>query len=65
MATNHIEVIGVILLFLFSVSMFVQGYLILHGKGGYSNVHKDKWTAINTRRRLEKLLKDKTHGNME
>jgi|TARA_B100000035_G_scaffold298361_1_gene292042 hypothetical protein len=65
MATDHIEVIGVTLAFLFAISMFVQGYLILHGKGGYRNVHKEKAESINMRRRVEKLLKDKTHGDME
>ena len=65
MAQHNIEVIGITLLLVFAATMFYQGTMILRGHRGYSNVHKDKWTAINTRRRLEKLLKDKTHGDME
>jgi hypothetical protein len=65
MVTDNIEVIGIVLLLLFSATMFYQGTMILRGHRGYRHVHRDEQEAINTRRRLEKLLKDKTHGDME
>ena len=65
MASDHIEVIGITLLLVFAATMFYQGTMILRGHRGYRHVQRDKQEAINTRRRLEKLLKDKTHGDME
>ena len=65
MVTDNIEVIGIVLLLLFAATMFYQGTMILRGHRGYRHVQRDEQEAINTRRRLEKLLKDKTHGDME
>jgi len=62
---NFIEWIGVVLLFLFGVSMFIQGHFIFHGKRGYRHCERDQHDSINTRRRLEELLKDQIHDDME
>jgi len=54
-----IEWIGVALLFLFGVTMIYHGHMITHSKRGYRNCQKEKEDAINTRRRIEELLRNK------
>jgi putative Mn2+ efflux pump MntP len=56
---NVIEWIGVILLFVFGVTMIYQGHMIYHSKRGYRHTEKQKQDAINTRRRIEELLRNK------
>ena len=60
MAQNHvIEWVGIITLFLFGVTMIVQGHFILHGKYGYRHDEREKHKMESTRRQIEDLFKDK------
>lgn len=60
MAQNHlIEWLSVILLFVFGISMIIQGYFILYGKGGYKNAQLEKIKMNNVRRQVEELFKNK------
>ena len=60
MVEYHIvEWVGVITLFLFGLTMICQGHFIFHGKHGYKHVEREKKKSEETRRRLEKLLKNK------
>ena len=55
---HFVEIIGAIFLFIFGMTMFYQGYMVLNQKNGYShrNLRVD---SENMRRRIETLLKDK------
>ena len=60
MVKNHIvDLIGILTLFLFGITMIVQGHFIYHGKNGYKHCGRDKQQSEETRRRIEELLKDK------
>jgi|TARA_B100002019_G_scaffold128101_1_gene110246 ABC-type nickel/cobalt efflux system permease component RcnA len=54
-----IDVIGTALLLVFGLTMIYQGHMIYHSKRGYRHAEKQKQDAINTRRRIEELLRDK------
>jgi ABC-type nickel/cobalt efflux system permease component RcnA len=58
MAEHYIEITGVILLFVFGMTMLYQGHLILLQKNGYSH-RNQKIESANMRKRIETLLKDK------
>jgi hypothetical protein len=55
---HFVEIIGAIFLFIFGMTMFYQGYMVLNQKNGYSHCNK-KIESANMRRRIETLLKDK------
>ena len=57
--TPVIEWVGVILAFIFGVTMFCQGHAIFHGKYGYRHTEREKKKSQDTRRQIEDLLKDK------
>jgi len=57
--TPVIEWVGVILAFIFGVTMFWQGHAIFHGKYGYKHTEREKKKSENTRKQIENLLKDK------
>jgi UPF0716 family protein affecting phage T7 exclusion len=57
MAQNHIELIGIVLLLLFAITMFYQGTMILRQEQGYSQRYI-KRDMENMRRRVEELLKN-------
>ena len=60
MAENHIiEWIGVVLLFLFGVTMICQGHAIFHGKYGYKHTEREKKKMSDAREQVENLFKDK------
>jgi len=60
MAQNHIvEWVGVITLFLFGVTMIVQGHFIIHGKYGYRHCEREKQNSANVRKQLEKIINAK------
>tara|TARA_B100000085_G_C18191691_1_gene369854 strand:- start:334 stop:513 length:180 start_codon:yes stop_codon:yes gene_type:complete len=59
MAQNNIELIGTGLLFIFGVTMICQGHAIFHGKYGYKHTEREKHNSLETRKRIEKLLKGK------
>ena len=57
--TPVIEWVGVILAFIFGVTMFCQGHAIFHGKYGYRHTEREKKKSQDTRKQIEDLLKDK------
>ena len=60
MAQNHIiDWIGIVLAFSFGMTMFYHGHAIFHGKNGYKHTEREKHKSAETRKRIEKLLKDK------
>ncbi|BCU98909.1 MAG: hypothetical protein CM15mV24_1340 [Bellamyvirus sp.] len=59
MSENNLELIGTVLLFIFGLTMIYQGHLIFHGKYGYRHCEREQRKSEDTRRRIEKLLKDK------
>ena len=59
MAQHNIELIGTGLLFIFGVTMICQGYAIFHGKSGYKHTEREKHKSLETRKRIEMLLKGK------
>ena len=60
MAQDHIiEWIGVVTLFLFGVTMIIQGHFIYHQKHGYSRKEtEDPEARDRTRRQIEKVLRN-------
>ena len=60
MVENHtLEWIGVILLFLFGITMICQGHFIFHGKHGYKHTERENKKMSDARKQVEKLLKGK------
>jgi len=59
MAQHYAEIIGIILLLIFSATMFYQGTCILKGQRGYSLRNYLNQDSTNMRKRIEELLKDK------
>ena len=57
--TPVIEWVGVILAFIFGVTMFCQGHAIFHCKYGYRHTEREKKKSQDTRKQIEDLLKDK------
>ena len=56
---NTLELIGTVLLFLFSVTMICQGHAIFHGKYGYKHTEREKKKMTDARRQVEQLFQDK------
>jgi len=60
MAQDHIvEWIGVVTLFLFGVTMIIQGHFIVTGKHGYKHVEREKQKMESARKQVEELFKKK------
>ena len=60
MAQDHIiEWIGVVLLFVFGITLMCQGHFIIAGKHGYRHSEREKQKMNNTRKQVEELFKDK------
>ena len=60
MAENHTaELIGTIALFLFGITMIVQGHFIYHGKYGYRHIDREKNKMSTARKQVEDLFKSK------
>ena len=60
MAQDHIvEWIGVVTLFLFGVTMIIQGHFIVTGKHGYKHTEREKQKMESARKQVEELLKKK------
>jgi len=59
MAQDHIiEWIGVVTLFLFGVTMIIQGHFIYHNKHGYSRKDSERQEARDqVRRQVEAILR--------
>ena len=59
MDQHYPEIIGIVLLLVFSATMFYQGTCILRGQRGYSLRDYMKQDSTTMRKRIEELLKDK------
>ena len=59
MAQHYPELIGIVLLLVFAVTMFYQGTLIMAGKRGYRHCEREKQKMDNARKQVENLFKDK------
>ena len=59
MVENHIiDWIGVILLFVFGITMFCQGHFIIHNKNGYTRKDSEfQERRDQVRRQAEKILR--------
>ena len=58
-SSTLINWLGTVLLFLFGVTMIVQGHFIYHGKYGYKHSDREKKKMSNARKQVENLLKSK------
>ena len=57
---NFVEWIGVITLFLFGITMIIQGHFIYHGKHGYSRKdYDDQQKKDHVRKQVERVIKGK------
>jgi len=60
MVTNKIvEWVGVVTLFLFGITMIIQGHFIFHGKHGYRHSEREREKMNNTRKQIEDMFKEK------
>jgi len=58
MAQDHlIEWLGVVLLFVFGITMILQGYFIINGKYGYKHIEREQIKMSNVRKQVEELFK--------
>jgi len=57
MAEHYPELIGILLLLIFAVTMFYQGTMIIKGHCGYIHMDREKQKMINMRKRVEDLMK--------
>ena len=58
-SSTLINWLGVITLFLFGITMIIQGHFIFHGKYGYKHTDREKRKMTKTRKQIEDLLKTK------
>jgi len=58
-SSTFINWLGVITLFLFGITMIIQGHFIFHGKYGYKHTDREKQKMSKTRKQIEDLLKTK------
>ena len=66
MAQDYIiEWIGVVLLFLFGITMICQGHAIFHGKYGYRHTERDKKRSADIRKQLEEIINANGHSTEE
>ena len=56
---SFIEWLGVITIFLFGITMIIQGHFIFHGKHGYKHCEREKKKSADIRKQVEQLLKNK------
>lgn len=60
MAQDHIvDWLLTILLFIFGITMIVQGHFIVSGKYGYKHCERENKKMLNARKQVEKLLEGK------
>ena len=58
-SSTFINWLGVVTLFLFGITMIIQGHFIFHGKYGYKHTDREKQKMSKTRKQVEDLLKTK------
>ena len=56
---NFVEWLGVVALFIFGITMLIQGHFIFHGKYGYRHAEREKQKMGSARKQVEDLFKDK------
>lgn len=56
---RSLEWFGIILLFLFGITMIWQGHMIFHGKRGYRHSEREQLKKDIARKQVEELLKGK------
>ena len=62
--STFIERLGVVLAFIFGITMFYQGHLIFHQKNGYSTKETENPEARDRiRRQVEKVLRDQQNDS--
>ena len=59
MVRHYPEIIGIVLLLIFAATMFYQGTMIMRGKCGYIHMDHEKQKMLDTRKRVEELMKEK------
>mgnify|MGYP001269138585 CR=1 FL=1 len=62
MATDSVIILQwilVVVVFFVGVSLFCQGHAIIHGRFGYRHSERERKKLQDTRKQIEKLLKDK------
>ena len=57
-SSTLINWLGVITLFLFGITMIIQGHFIFHGKHGYKHCEREKKKSADIRKQVEQLLKN-------
>lgn len=57
--TKIVEWVGVVTLFLFGITMIIQGHFIFHGKHGYRHSEREREKMNNTRKQIEDMFKEK------
>lgn len=57
MDEHYIEIIGIVLLLIFVVTMFYQGTMIMKGYRGYTHMDHEKQKMTDMRRRIEEIMK--------
>ena len=55
-SSTFIDQLGVVMLFLFGITMIIQGHFIFHGKHGYKHSEREKQKMSKTRKQVEDLL---------
>ena len=58
-SSTFIDWLGVVMLFLFGITMIIQGHFIFHGKYGDKPTDREKQKMSKTRKQIEDLLKTK------
>ena len=59
MIAHYSGINDIVLLLIFAATMFYQGTMIMHGKRGYIHMDHEKQKMIDTRKRVEELMKQK------
>jgi len=59
MAQHYPELIGIVFLLIFAVTMFYQGTMIIKGHRGYRHCEREQYEKENMRKRIEEMFKDK------
>ena len=53
------------MLFLFGITMIIQGHFIFHGKYGYKHAGREKKRAENVRKQMEEIINANGHSTKE
>ena len=59
MVEHYPEIIGIVLLLVFTATMFYQGTMIMRGQRGYRHCEREDKKMLDMRKRIEKLMREK------